>query len=247
MSSFLGGVIGGRIFDPGYEEQEPGFVGMVGSNQASPARVKAARGFWPEFSAGDVSRHGRYFAGRDGSLYLAVPGDPLLAERPSEMTVAAFVVTGTTILYLQRPERAPFTLAELDESRAAADLEHSEHAEQRAAFVAQQPQLPILLTHLMRRDLPTLRGAAEVIEAHGGRISLDDRGDLLITWPERLFEPARDIGGVLDTGARETMIAAARVLVAAKAVVVDELQRSRGKSVAARLPDRHLTASGGLA
>ena len=97
----------------------------------------------------------------------------------------------------------------------------------------------MLLSDLARRPLPTVReAAARIVDAHG---KVEERDGRIVSLPAQVSPDPRR-----EDAAREPLLDAARVLVAAREIVVPALQSRSSKDLADRLPDLPIGIDGGV-
>ncbi len=210
-------------------------------------RLEQARRYWPQISEEDLEVVGKYIADRaSGVLYTRVAGLVDYANRESNSGIRGFVATpdGSEIVFLQRPENSPATVEELEQARQAAQAQEVREQKERQAWLRAQPTKVVTLSDLEGVALPTVREAAQMIVSCGGHIREVD-GHLQLSLPERVS--GAGIAGMFERETRAPYLAAARVLYAAENLVLQELQRGKGKLDPARLPDQHVLPNGAIA
>jgi hypothetical protein len=242
-----GGVFGQKIDDGGHDTN---LVYFDGRTVATPDHVKAARNKWPEANARDFTAldNGVYLDKATTALYRRAQGQPLLAEHSNVSTFFLLDDSdGGQIVFL---EKAGGTLKELQQQTAQAEADQaqaeSNAAEQRRKQLDRAPRRTVTLADLEASDLPSLQQAARtIIEEHRGTIRAKD-GKILIEVPEMLTEPGAWNAGFSEAAERRRVHDAARVLIAARDVVIGELDR-RGRLDVERLPDVQVGADGTIA
>lgn len=230
MSSILGSLSSRRV-----EDERPA------------QELAYARSHWPEVALSDLDHlGGRRWADRaSGLLHEEIVATVLhgkYAQNPASDAVSLFFCRSDGgLVFLQRPERGPQTVAELAEQDAVKARRQAEAGQAHARFVASQPLRPLTLVELDGEEsLPTLREAAELVYGLGGRLEARD-GCLVVLIPAKLnAEPFADLE------ARNSLRRAARVLVVAQNLLLAELARGSKKPLAERLPDRQVLAAGGV-
>jgi hypothetical protein len=267
LGEFVGQVVG-RLYEP--EEfvgingepllsigDDPDVIGVSDNgNTATVRRVEAARGLWAEGRAADYERRGEHWVDlASQQLYTQVPGAPLFALDRNEAEIAVFFVDDASdqIVFLQRTAA---TVAELERGEAE-QVERAAEAERKQdAFRAGRPQSQIAASeHFGAAYGLSLRDAAARILDVRGTISRDRFGGLAITIPSELVAPGDDmlVRGMQEKNWRVDLVRAAavlahgeRVVLAALADEADDARKTRPR-LDARLPDKPLTITGGVA
>ena len=203
-------------------------------------RIAFARREWSELPAKDLDQVSGYVVDKaSGNLFRPVtsavlPGD-VFGHGPK---VDAFYVSHSSgePVYLVRSQ-SPATLDELRAQEAEQERQRREHeravAVARSKFLAKQKRLPLTLSEVEGRELPTLAGAHQTLVDLGCEVTTNN-GTLRIAVPERLRENDAE-----DLSARQAIHAASKLLDYARDVVVAHLQANQ------ELPSGPITIGGG--
>ncbi len=125
------------------------------------------------------------------------------------------------------------SVADLEHRKRARDIARREAELERTARLRSEPRRPILLDDLEPEHvhLPTtLAGAAAAVVRDGGILEVHDGRLVVLAPPETL----------------RGLIPAVRVLAAVEPLVVAALEQRSDAPLDARLPDKHVTATGAL-
>jgi hypothetical protein len=200
------------------------------SSDLRQARIKAARGRWPELDATQIKPlSGKKFRGKvgdqaSGAVYDVVGGTVLEPGIYVEPAVAdAYYVDESGAPVLLKLSDKPATLAEYEQQRAEQQRQRAEAEQAEWKRFASLSRKPLTLGDLTGEELPTLRAAAALLEQLGTIEA--QNGVLVISLPEKF--PGRG-----------NAIRAARVLLHERELVLDALERrERDERLADLLPD----------
>ncbi len=217
-----------------YEERS-----FVEQSAARSRALEIARRYgWPEFERHELEFRRHYVVHRPSDRLFeqitaaVVTSDGNFALADKRDVDAFYVAAAGKVIFLRRPDRAPFTLAEVEQQKRERRQAREQAEREKTAKLAAQPRRAITLAELRDRDLPTLGRAAAAVESVGGTIEAVD-GELVVSIAEKM--PGR--GRVLD---------AARVLFGAAPIVLAELANNSSEPLAERLPDRAVLAGGNV-
>jgi hypothetical protein len=220
-------------------------------------RVIAARAnrSWLELRPDRIERHGRYIVDvHDGALFEPLrpgvdvwaggdPGQPLNVDVPD-----AFVVVDGDVVFLRR-SRDPETIDDLrwleadreeqaEKAREKADSDADHHERALQAYRRDQPLRAATLGDMLGKDLPTIRGAVQMVFDCGGRVDAG-RDGVSVQLPERLSPDDAE-----DRRIHDDLMGAATVILSAAATIQSAAAGKSTHDMIDRLPDVYVDISG---
>jgi hypothetical protein len=178
---YVGGGIDGRALGaPG-----DGLGSFYDGRPATEANVRAARKFFLELPAKDVSPlpDGGLVDTGSGQIYDRIEHDPLFSNTPTS-DADVFALFGDGVVSFLK--RRGVTIDEIERARADSEQRASDEAERLRKVRARAKQVPLRLDLVRGDETPTLRRAAERIHELGGEIKPDSYDGIVVTLPATL-------------------------------------------------------------
>src|SRR5262249_25443533 len=154
----------------------------------------------------------------DETIWQRAIGIPMGGFAPADHR---FMTVSGVLVMLRQPPAGPRTLAELEaRDEAAAERRRAEAAARAQEVAGRRRTAPVVTARILDRHAPlTLRDAAEVVHAAGGRITVE-KGEVVVRVHPAQLQPPGFVGGA------STVAVAVRALYAAHEQV---LRAAKGK------------------
>jgi hypothetical protein len=246
-SSFYAGSIGARKLPA-----TGGAVGTLGTTrEREETRADLAfKLFGSAIDFDNITVRDNYFVDERGLLLTELSGDPLAAEKPTEMGVAAWLIDDEgRVHFLTRPSSGAATVDDLDQAADQAKRLVEDDAKKRREWLRSQPQRPLTIGDVDGREHQTLRAAVRTVLDAGGTVGVGDYGEVNVTIPELFIYNRNSVTvGMEEMAAREACATAALTIAKAERVVLKALAtQKKGQRLDMLVPDAPVTISGGVA